>query len=72
MRHHLESFDYFVEHKLGEIITSSNNKEVKIEADPDFWLEFRLIKVMKPDFDGRNIFPHDCRVGNITYSSKIT
>lgn len=36
----MESFDYFLNVKLNEIIRSELNKELRIEADKDFFLEY--------------------------------
>lgn len=40
VRHHIESFNYFLNVKLNEIIRSELNKELRIEADKDFFLEY--------------------------------
>ena len=51
VRHHVESFNYFLNVKLNEIIISELNREFRIEADKDFFLEYEKIKVGLPCYD---------------------
>lgn len=73
VRQHLDSYNYFIEHKLQQIIDEAGGIDLEIE---DLDVKFGRIKLGKPsvkEADGSrpHILPNDARLRNLTYSSPI-
>lgn len=76
VKQHIDSFNYFVEHEIKDIVKA--NKRVTSEVDPKFWLEYTDIRVGEPermDYDDRKpqneITPNECRLRDMTYAAPI-
>ena len=75
VRQHLDSFNYFIDHEIKDIVRA--NKRIKCEEDPDWFLEFTDIRVGKPVVDENTgtgtvpIYPHLCRLRDLTYMAPI-
>ena len=75
---HIDSFNEFVEFRANEIVTSKLNRRVTVESDPNFWMEYTRVRIEKPThtrvdeklFD-RNLYPHESRIMNMSYSGNI-
>jgi DNA-directed RNA polymerase III subunit RPC2 len=76
LKHHIDSFDYFIQTDLNQIILANNI--VKSDVDPDFFLKFKNIRVLPPQTDDfqqgfvKNLTPQECRLRDITYAGTIT
>lgn len=70
---HIESYNYFVETELKNIIAA--NSTIKSDVDPHFFMEFTDIRVMKPDTEQDMtqipVYPQECRLRDLTYSAQI-
>ncbi|KAJ1031443.1 hypothetical protein NDA13_001836 [Ustilago tritici] len=74
VKQHIESYNYFVDHDLKNIIKA--NEKITSDIDPKFYLKYTDIAVGEPRrYDGdslqRPITPHECRLRDITYSAHI-
>ncbi|SYW75290.1 probable DNA-directed RNA polymerase III, 130 KD subunit [Ustilago bromivora] len=74
VKQHIESYNYFVDHDLKNIIKA--NEKITSDIDPKFYLKYTDITVGEPRrYDGdalqRPITPHECRLRDITYSAHI-
>ncbi|KAJ1031284.1 hypothetical protein NDA18_002501 [Ustilago nuda] len=74
VKQHIESYNYFVDHDLKNIIKA--NEKITSDIDPKFYLKYTNITVGEPRrYDGdalqRPITPQECRLRDITYSAHI-
>lgn len=75
VRQHIDSFNYFVNVDIKNIVKA--NEKVLSDVDPSFYLRYLNVYVGRPDVeDGYNITknttPHECRLRDMTYSAPIT
>ncbi|KAH7098892.1 DNA-directed RNA polymerase [Auriculariales sp. MPI-PUGE-AT-0066] len=74
VKQHIDSFNYFVDTDLNNILKANN--KVTSDVDPKFWLKYLDIRVGTPNrtdadtFD-HSITPHECRLRDTTYSAPI-
>ena len=75
VKQHIDSFNYFTEIEMKNIIFSSSNHEIKLEAYPDFYLQYKDIHIgvpqIKEDMGNKFITPHECRLRKLTYWAPI-
>ena len=75
MKQHIESFDYFINVDIKNIVKAQANQFVHSEQDTTFYLKYLDIKVGNPkqfeDCEQTDITPHTCRLRNMTYSANI-
>lgn len=74
VKQHIDSFNYFVDVDLKNILRA--NERVTSDIDPKFYLKYTNITVghperADPDAIDRSITPHECRLRDITYSAFI-
>ncbi|EPQ66216.1 Bgt-4855 [Blumeria graminis f. sp. tritici] len=76
VKQHIDSFNYFVEHEIKDIVKA--NKEVTSDVDSNFKLEYTDVYVGNPerlDYDDRRsvneITPNECRLRDMTYAAPI-
>ncbi|KAI8622243.1 hypothetical protein BC830DRAFT_1163145 [Chytriomyces sp. MP71] len=75
VKQHIDSFNYFIETDLQQIVDA--NRKVVSDVDPNFWLVFKKIYVAAPQvYDAnrgvsRGITPMECRLRDTTYASTI-
>ncbi|KAK5660953.1 hypothetical protein OQA88_12328 [Cercophora sp. LCS_1] len=76
VKQHIDSYDFFVNHDIKEIVKS--NRFIRSDQDESFWLEFTDIRVNKPtradngDFKARNeVTPQECRLRDMTYAAPV-
>lgn len=74
VKQHIDSFNYFVDVDLKNIVKA--NQKVTSDIDPRFFLRYTDIHVGEPERDEPNsvdksIFPHECRLRDLTYSAGI-
>ncbi|KAF7307709.1 DNA-directed RNA polymerase subunit beta [Mycena kentingensis (nom. inval.)] len=75
VKQHIDSFNYFVETDIKNIVKANN--KVTSDVDPRFWLKYTDIHVGMPDRNDassieRKVTPHECRLRDITYAAPIT
>ena len=77
IKQHIDSFDYFIEAELRNIVKA--NKRVTSDVDNKFWLEYTDIRVLRPNrvdeedapHGGSSVTPHECRLRDMTYAAPI-
>lgn len=74
VKQHIDSFNYFVDHDLKNIVRANN--KITSDVDPKFNLVYTDIYVGTPERDehgsnDKNVTPHECRLRDTTYSSPI-
>ncbi|KAI1004794.1 DNA-directed RNA polymerase III subunit [Podosphaera aphanis] len=76
VKQHIDSFNYFVEHEIKDIVKA--NREVISDIDTNFRLEYTDVYVGSPerlDYDDRRsvneITPNECRLRDMTYAAPI-
>jgi DNA-directed RNA polymerase III subunit RPC2 len=78
LRQHIDSYNYFINTELQQIISSPSNNIIRSDHDPKFYLKYEQIYVdASPSVDedsyilNRNITPMQCRLRDCTYSAPI-
>lgn len=74
VKHHLDSFDHFIEVGIKNILKA--NSEIRCECDPNWFLRYLDISVGEPEIEegfnvSRPTTPHECRLRDITYGAPI-
>ncbi len=75
MKQHIESFDYFINVDIKNIIRAKTNQYVRPEQDSTFYLKYLDIRVGMPkiveDCIVTDLTPHTCRLRKLTYGANI-
>jgi len=75
VKQHIDSFNYFTDIEIKNIIRSSRNYIVKSEINPNFYLKYRDIHIKLPTIEeelgSSLITPHECRLRSLTYCAPI-
>ena len=75
VKQHIESFNYFTDIEIKNIVRSSRNYLVKSEINPKFELKYRDVKIDFPtieeELEMSPITPHECRLRSLTYCAPI-
>ncbi|THH04713.1 hypothetical protein EW145_g5317 [Phellinidium pouzarii] len=74
VKQHLDSFNYFVDVDIRNIVKANN--KVTSDVDPRFWLKYTDIQVGFPDRTDadaidKSVTPHECRLRDATYGAPI-
>jgi len=74
VKQHIDSFNFFINVELKKIMKA--NEKVTCEADPNFYLKYLNIYVAEPQIEEsfnvyKKIYPHECRLRDLTYSAPI-
>lgn len=73
VRQHIESFNYFIDKEISDIVAA--NSIVDSDIDKDFYLKYLNIRVEKPtsvdNMVELNIYPSECRIRDLTYAGDI-
>lgn len=74
MKQHIDSFNYFVDVDIKNILKANN--KVTSDVDPRFWLKYTDITIglpdrTDPDAIDKSVTPHECRLRDTTYSAPI-
>lgn len=75
IKQHIDSFNYFINVDIKNIVKARTNYLVKSDSDPLFFLKYRDIRIDMPsieeDFTLSRITPHECRLRDLTYAAPI-
>lgn len=73
VKQHLESFNFFLNTDIKEILKA--NKEITCESNPGFKLTYTDINIGKPSIEENGILyeltPQECRIRDLTYAAPI-
>ena len=74
----IDSFNHFLDHDIKKIVMEGGNNRITCDADPTWYLEYKDIRIGKPDVDLPDavgvcepITPQQCRLRDMTYSAQI-
>lgn len=76
VKQHLDSFNYFIDTELKQIMLA--NSTVRSDVDPDFFLRFKDIRVLPPQTDdfqqgfSHKLSPQECRLRDLTYAGTVS
>jgi len=75
---HIESFNYFIETGLQEIMMAPANREIRVESDPKFFMRYEKIQMGTPSIvdphqkiEQSVLTPNQCRTSDLTYSAPV-
>jgi DNA-directed RNA polymerase III subunit RPC2 len=76
MKMHIDSFNYFTDIEIKNIVRSERNYKIKSEINKKFYLKYHDIHIDYPTIEeevnmSASITPHECRLRNLTYCSPI-
>mmetsp|Transcript_38743 Transcript_38743/g.50119 ORF Transcript_38743/g.50119 Transcript_38743/m.50119 type:complete len:1149 (-) Transcript_38743:193-3639(-) len=76
MKQHIDSFNYFVETDIKNIVNASSNREVKSDVDPRWFLKYTDVMVGEPEIQDEAhqktmATPFECRLRDCTYYAPI-
>lgn len=74
VKQHLDSFNYFIETDIKQIMQA--NQVILSDVDPEFYFKYLDIRVGTPQRQDVNEFetsitPHECRLRDLTYAAPI-
>ena len=75
MRQHIDSFNYFINCELKQIIRAESNRRITLDKHPYYYMEYLDIRVLKPtieeDYSKRELYPQECRLRDLNYSAPV-
>ena len=76
VKQHIDSFNYFTDIQIKNIVRSSRNHEIRSDINPNFYLNYRDIRIdfpkIREEYEKSSLLtPHECRLRNLTYSAPI-
>ena len=75
VKQHIDSFNYFTDIEIKNIVRSSRNYMIKSDINSNFYLKYKDIRIGFPqieeEFSTKMITPHECRLRSLTYSAPI-
>eukprot|EP00210_Caulerpa_lentillifera_P008427 g8039.t1 len=76
VKQHVDSFNYFINTEIVQIVQAQSNQKITIDSDPNFYFKYLNVYVGAPsvedEFRARSVTPQQCRLRDITYSAPIT
>jgi DNA-directed RNA polymerase III subunit RPC2 len=76
VKQHIDSFNYFVNTEIEQIVKAKSNVRITSDSDAEWYVQYTAVRVGEPQFEeGMSTFsitPQVCRVRDMTYSSMIT
>lgn len=75
VKQHIDSFNYFTNVEIKNIVRAERNYCIKSDIDSSYYLKYRDIRIGKPsieeEFSVSPITPHQCRLRSLTYDAPI-
>ena len=75
VKQHIDSFNFFINVEIKNIVKARTNYLIKSDSDPNFFLKYRDIRIDMPcieeDFTLTRITPQDSRLRDLTYAAPI-
>lgn len=73
VKQHIDSFNYFLDVELKQIIRAESNRRITLEKHPYYYMEYLDIRVLRPtleeDYTKRKLYPQECRLRDLNYSA---
>lgn len=75
VKQHVDSFNYFINKEIRQIVQAQANRQITVDSDPNFYFKYLDVHVGTPsvedEFRSRAVTPQQCRLRDITYSAPI-
>ena len=76
VKQHIDSFNYFTDIEIKNIVRSARNHKIELEINHSFYLKYHDIRIDYPTIEEEvnvsvPVTPHECRLRNLTYSAPI-
>ena len=75
VKQHIDSFNYFINVEIKNIVRAERNFMIRSEIDSSYFLKYRDIRIGKPvitdGFSTTNLTPQQCRLRSMTYDAPI-
>jgi len=75
VKQHIDSYNYFVDVEMKEIVSSKLNREVRTDNSSTFFLRYENVYVGTPEIDQEmitfKVTPQECRLRDLTYAAPI-
>lgn len=75
VKQHIDSFNYFINYDIKEIVKAPSNCIIKSDYDTNFYLKYTDIRILSPSIEEdciqSSLTPYECRIRGITYSAPI-
>lgn len=77
VKQHIDSFNYFINIDIRNIVKAKSNQIIRSDSNPNFYLKYKDIRLGEPKIEedfalAENLLtPHECRVRDLTYSAPI-
>lgn len=76
VKQHIDSFNYFTDVDMKNIVRAQANNMVRSDADPKFFLQYTDIQIGAPSieeeaFVSSSVTPHQCRLRDRTYAAPV-
>jgi DNA-directed RNA polymerase III subunit RPC2 len=76
VKQHIDSFNYFINVDIKNIVKAKSNYMIKCDSDPTFYMKYKDIYIGKPSIEEdynptRLLTPHECRIRDLTYAANI-
>jgi DNA-directed RNA polymerase III subunit RPC2 len=76
VKQQIDSFNFFVERAMRDIVMADGNRRLTCDADPDWFLQYTAVRVGRPmasvNYVDKPLSPHECRLRDSTYSAPVT
>lgn len=76
VKQHIDSFNYFINIDIKEIVQTKSNQVINSDYNPGFYMKYLNIDIGKPSVEEEFIVsaltPHECRLRDLTYAAPIT
>lgn len=77
VRQHIDSFNYFINIDIKNIVKAKSNCLIKSDSNPYFYMKYKDIRIGQPKIEEDfalsecDLTPHECRIRDLTYSAPI-
>ena len=76
VKQHIDSFNYFINVDIKNMVKAKSNYMIKCDSDASFYMKYKDIYIGKPSIEEdynptRLLTPHECRVRDLTYAANI-
>jgi DNA-directed RNA polymerase III subunit RPC2 len=76
VKQHIDSFNYFTNVDMKNIVRAKANNMIRSDADPKFFLQYMDIHIGSPSIDeeafvSSSVTPHQCRLRDRTYAAPV-
>ena len=77
VKQHIDSYNYFINVDIKNIVKAKSNCMIKSDSNPNFYMRYKDIRIGEPKIEEdfalaeSLLTPHECRIRDLTYSAPI-